>query len=244
MGNVFFITGTDTGVGKTTLTALLLLHLRRRGIHALAIKPFCSGSRRDVRLLSAAQDGELPDALINPYHFRKPVAPAACELDCGIELPDVVERIQAVQERCQTLLVEGAGGLMVPLTKSFLIADLIAALDVPAIVVAANKLGVINHTVLTIDALQARRIAIQKVALMDQPRRDASASSNHEIILQTRPFADVIRVPYLGQDAGRFRALKKIEKKIQKTIAQVLEPDTFCASSERRVNRPLQIEAR
>ena len=72
---IIFITGTDTGVGKTLLTALLLHHLRQTGVHALAMKPFCSGGRADVRLLQSLQRGELSDAEMNPFYFAEPIAP-------------------------------------------------------------------------------------------------------------------------------------------------------------------------
>lgn len=244
MQDVYFITGTDTGVGKTTLTALLLLHLRRRGIHALGMKPFCSGGARDVRLISAAQDHELPEAELNPYRFSKPVAPGACAESDGIALRDVTAAVRNVKRRCEILLVEGAGGLMVPLTKRFTILDLVDRLNCAAVVVARNKLGAINHTLLTVDALRGRGVKTQSVVLMNQKRGDAAASTNAAVINEHRGFLRVLRAPYLGADAAAISALKKAEKKIKKTIAQVLEPDTFCASSERRVDRPLQIEAR
>ncbi len=244
MQNVYFITGTDTGVGKTTLTTLLLLHLRRRGIHALGMKPFCSGGGRDIRLISAAQEHELPEAELNPFRFRKPVAPGACAESEGIRLRDVVAHVRAVKRKCDVLLVEGAGGVHVPLTRRFAVIDLIEKLKSPSVVVGANKLGTINHTLLTVDALRARKVETQSVVLMNQKRGDASAPTNAAIINEHRAFLRVLRAPYLGPDATVFLALKKAEKKIEKTIAQVLEPDTFCASSERRVDRPLQIEAR
>src|SRR6185312_6066960 len=74
-GKIVFITGTDTGVGKTIFTGLLVRHLREHGVHALAMKPFCSGGRGDVKLLRAMQDAELTENEINPFYFPKPVAP-------------------------------------------------------------------------------------------------------------------------------------------------------------------------
>src|SRR5579859_28442 len=74
---IIFVTGTDTGVGKTVLMGLLLAHLRRRGAAAFALKPFCSGSRRDVQLLHALQNRELQAGEINPFYFPEPVAPVA-----------------------------------------------------------------------------------------------------------------------------------------------------------------------
>jgi len=242
--NVFFITGTDTGVGKTTLTSLLLLHLRRRGIHALGMKPFCSGGTRDLRLISAAQDHQLSEAELNLYRFDKPIAPGACAQAKPIRIRDVVSVVRRVAKRCDALLVEGAGGVMVPLASQIAVIDLIDALACPTVVVAANKLGTINHTLLTVDALQSRNVEVRSVVLMNQQRPDASASTNARSINEQRPFLRPLRVPYLGPRASAFRALREAEKKIQKTIAQVLEPDTFCASSERRVDRTLRYEAR
>src|ERR1051326_5574870 len=93
-----FITGTDTGVGKTVLTGLLLAHLRAIGGHAMALKPFCSGSRKDVDLLYALQDGELAAEAINPFYFREPVAPLIAARQHGRLLPlgQVLEQLQRV----------------------------------------------------------------------------------------------------------------------------------------------------
>src|SRR5258705_9807549 len=91
-GKIIFVTGTDTGVGKTLLTGLLLHHLRTEGCHALAMKPFCSGGRGDVEFLHALQDGELSEREINPFYFHEPVAPllAARKNARAIHLKDVV----------------------------------------------------------------------------------------------------------------------------------------------------------
>lgn len=231
MKNVLFITGTDTNVGKTTLTALLLHHLREQGSKALAMKPFCSGGRSDLRILSAIQNHELPDRLLNPYYFKKPVAPAACDGGLKIEIKDAVSRIAEAKRRCDFLLVEGAGGLMVPLGDSWCVIDLIAELKCPVIIVAANRLGTINHTLLTVDALRQRRIRRQMVVLMNQRRPDASAATNTQILQQNRPFLEALRLPYLGQNAGQIRELKKNERKLKKAIALVTRFATFCAPS-------------
>ncbi len=151
-----FITGTDTNVGKTVLTALLLAHLRRRGMRALAIKPCCSGGRGDVELLGALQDHELEPDEMNPYFFSEPVAPlvAARKQRQKILLPDIVELVRRVARQCECLLIEGAGGLVAPLAEDGTALDLIRALNCETVVVTPNRLGVINHTVLTMLALQ------------------------------------------------------------------------------------------
>jgi dethiobiotin synthetase len=173
MLRIIFITGTDTGVGKTVLTGLLLSHLRRTGRRALAIKPFCSGSRADAQLLHALQDGELTLDEINPFFFREPLAPlvAARRHRRRITLRDVLNHIERIVTSINppihqstipppTLLIEGAGGLLAPLGDSFTALDLIAQLNCDVIIVARNQLGTINHTLLAVRAfltLQAPR---------------------------------------------------------------------------------------
>src|SRR5579862_6832824 len=106
---IIFITGTDTGVGKTLLTALMLHHLRQAGVHALAMKPFCSGGRGDVRLLQSLQPGALSDAEMNPFYFAKPVAPLVAQKGWrAIRLREVIKKIGEVQRQCDCLLIEGS----------------------------------------------------------------------------------------------------------------------------------------
>ena len=96
---IIFITGTDTGVGKTLLTALLLHHLRQTGVRALAMKPFCSGGRADVKLLQSLQPGELSDEEMNPFFFKEPIAPliAAEKNHRIIRLKEVIDRIKHIE---------------------------------------------------------------------------------------------------------------------------------------------------
>src|ERR1044071_5568543 len=113
-GKIIFVTGTDTGVGKTVFTGLLLHHLLKNGRDALAMKPFCSGDRGDVKLLRAMQNGKLTEDEINPFYFREPVAPLVASRQNSrlISLEEVVRRIREIAARCDILLVEGAGGLL------------------------------------------------------------------------------------------------------------------------------------
>ena len=213
------------------LTALTLRHLRENGHDALAMKPFCSGSRADLRILSALQEHKLPDRLLNPYFFAKPVAPAACDKGPKIALKDAVAQVSEAKRHCDYLLVEGAGGLMVPLGADWCVIDLIAELKCPVVIVAPNRLGTLNHTLLTVDALLNRRIQRQIVVMMNQRRSDASASTNMQILQQKRTFLNVIRLPYLGEKASQIRQLKKNATKLKKAIALITGFDTFCAPS-------------
>ena len=151
----FFITGTDTGVGKTVLTALLARYLRERGVNAAALKPICSGGRDDARALRAAMKDALTPDEINPWHFRAPIAPllAARRERKQVRLADVLAHVRAMQKRFDVVLVEGAGGLLSPLGGNFDSRDLIAALCATPMVVCPNRLGAVNQVLLTLAAL-------------------------------------------------------------------------------------------
>jgi dethiobiotin synthetase len=224
MSRIIFITGTDTGVGKTLLTGLLLHHLRQSGCHALAMKPFCCGSRADVEFLSALQERELTLDEINPFLFEKPLAPlaAAIEQHVSIRLPAVRRRITDLARRCEWLLIEGIGGVMVPLGDGLSVLDLIASLSCSTVVVSRNKLGTINHTMLTVDAMQHAGIKEFKVVLMTSRESDFSTGSNGRILSKLLAPAPVVPIPFLGRNLTRIPALKRSEKKAKKTLARIL----------------------
>ena len=222
---IIFVTGTDTGVGKTLLTALLLHHLRRGGSRTLALKPFCSGGRGDAELLWQLQDAEISLDEVNPFYFDEPLAPIVAARKTGrrITLSQVLRRIQSVAERCDFLLIEGSGGILVPLGKGYLVMDLISALDCRVVVVSANRLGTINHTLLTARSLQAADQKWFKIVLMGQARPDRSSETNAQVLgklLGKRP----ICVPFLGPQATSVASVKKSYDKVKKTLARVLGP--------------------
>lgn len=221
---LIFITGTDTGVGKTLLTGLLVRHLRDSGCHALAMKPFCSGGRGDVDFLRAAQEKELTADEVNPFYFREPIAPlvAARKHRNAVRLPDVLRAISDVVRRCECLLIEGSGGLLVPLGEGYTVADLITKLNCEVIVVSRNKLGTINHTLLTVRALQHVGIKALRVVLMSGKKSDASNASNTRILAELLGCIALTPIAYLGENNLRISALKKNCKKIKKSLAQIL----------------------
>ncbi len=201
-------------MGKTLLTALLLQHLRSAGVNALAMKPFCSGGRGDIRLLQSVQPGALSDAEMNPFYFAKPVAPLVAQKGRrGIRLGEVVDKIEKIRRRCDCLLIEGSGGLMVPLGLDFLVADLIAKLKCRVIVAARNRLGTINHTLLTVEALQARGLKRKdfSVVLMSQRTKDFSCLTNREVLAKLLNPVPVLEIPFLG---GRISTGKAIVRSV------------------------------
>ena len=235
MGRILFITGTDTGAGKTLLGALLLTHLRERGVHALGMKPFCSGGVADVNILHRAQSGEISKDRINPFYFDEALAPLAAARRSHriIPLPAVIQTIVALAENCEVLLVEGAGGLLAPLGEAYTAADLIKALRVPVLLAAANKLGVINHTLLALQALRALPAPAVRVVLMEHGRTGLVTSTNVELLREWARPTLVFRIPFLGSRPGTLARLKAAEKKLKKTLAGILENDILSpASSE------------
>jgi dethiobiotin synthetase len=186
MNRIFFITGTDTGAGKTVLTVLLTKHLRAQDINAAALKPVCSGGRGDARRLFAAMDGELTLDEINPWHFRAAIAPspAARAEKKKVKLTQVVAHIRRMQKRFDVLLVEGAGGLLSPLGEDFNSRDLIVALDAVPMIAAPNRLGVVNQILLTVEALPKRYRARARVVLMPQRKPDISAKTNADLLAE------------------------------------------------------------
>jgi dethiobiotin synthetase len=224
MSRIVFITGTDTGVGKTLLTGLLLHHLRQSGCHALAMKPFCSGSRADVEFLGAVQERELTQDEINPFFFEEPLAPltAAREHHLSIRLPAVLRRISDLAGRCQWLLIEGIGGVMVPLGDEFSVLDLVVELGCAAIVVSRNQLGTLNHTLLTVGALQHAGIKRLKAVLMASQERDSSTDSNGRLLSELLAPTPVLSIPFLGRNPARLQALERSGKKVKKTLARIL----------------------
>lgn len=182
--HIFFISGTDTGVGKTVFTVLLLKFLREEGANAAALKPICSGGRSDARKILAVMRGVLSLDEINPWHFRAAIAPslAARKEKKVLKLAPVAAHIRAMQKRFDILLVEGAGGLLSPLGGNFNSRDLMVALNATPFIVAPNRLGVVNNVLLTLEALPRKLRVKARVVLMPQPKPDISTKSNADLI--------------------------------------------------------------
>jgi len=221
---IVFITGTDTGVGKTLLTALLLQYLRQKGVCALAMKPFSCGSRADAELLHRLQNGDVTLDEINPIHFPEPVAPLVAGRihQRSISLKQIRERILTLSNRCRWLLIEGIGGLCVPLTERHLVIDLIKELDCETIVVSWNRLGTLNHTLSAVKLLQHAGIQRITVGLMTHEPSDFSVGTNGKILAELLKPTQVIPVRFLGREACTSAAVKKNAKKIKITLAKFL----------------------
>ena len=183
MKQAFFVTGTDTGVGKTYVACKLIRDYVAQGYKTIGMKPVAAGGdlvdgqwvNDDVLKLEQASNVKAPRELINPYSFKEAVAPHIAAEKAGIEVKiDVIKQaFQALAKLADIVIVEGAGGFLVPLNNQQSMADLPAALDIPVILVVGMKLGCINHSLLTVEAIKARGLKLHGwVANQIEPEMD------------------------------------------------------------------------
>jgi len=174
-----FITGTDTGVGKTVVASVLALLLRQRGVNVGVMKPVTSGCpevdgrlvSEDAELLCWAAGKEECEQDVAPYLLRQPLAPseAAARDGVRIDFHAIRSAYDRLASRHDFMIVEGAGGLMVPLAGGLLIADLAAQLHLPLLVVTRPNLGTVNHTLLTTFAARQMGLAVKGVVIGNYP---------------------------------------------------------------------------
>lgn len=212
-----FLTGTDTGAGKTFVTALLTRALRQAGLGTLALKPLCSGERSDVEILRAASDNILTLDETNPVWLQAPAAPlVAAQLENRtLSLDALAHWFADLAAKHHSLLVEGAGGWLVPITESETLADLAVRLGLPVIPVVANRLGCINHTLLTLESIRARSLPCPGIILNHlTPDTDTAQRTNAQVLaLHTRILLEIhpgqTRIP----DSGTLRFLDSLADK-------------------------------
>ena len=182
----YFVTGTDTDCGKTFVTALLVRASRASGVDAVGAKPFCCGPREDAEILAEASDGvETPDA-VNPVWLRIPAAPRACAL-LGEPAADMSRALAGVRElaaRHDQVFCEGAGGWLVPVTAGATVADFAVQLGWPVILVVRNKLGALNHALLTVESVRTRGLALPGIVLNNADGLGDEAKRSNRAVLE------------------------------------------------------------
>jgi dethiobiotin synthetase len=210
VGRSFLISGTDTAIGKTTVGSAIAAALRRRGLDIGVSKPIETGCERDadgvlipvdaMQLRWAAGREQEPVALTCPYALRAPLAPSVAARAQGlhIELSALVDAVRQRMASCELVLVEGAGGLLVPMTASATVADLALACELRLVVVVGNRLGAINHARLTLDWARAAGLTIAGYVVNALgPEADLAARTNVEALRELLgPALGVM--PFLG----------------------------------------------
>lgn len=219
--NSLFITGTDTGVGKTLIAGALAAVLKKKGIDVGVMKPVATGGWDDARFLISAARVKDNLFLVNPYCLGTPVVPAvAAEIEgVKIDIRKIKNAYEELSKRHDILIVEGVGGLLVPIYKSYLVTDLINELKLPVIIVAKPGLGTINHTLLTIRQAKVSRINVLGVIISNYD--DANAG----IAEMTAPevIERIGKVPVLGivshiEGAETEKGFKALVKEVEERV--------------------------
>lgn len=200
-----FITGTDTGVGKTFVATRLIDTLRRAGKSVVGFKPIECGGREDSKaLLAASSDSTLLLDALNPVWSDEPIAPAACSsLELPIPFGPIIEAYEKLSETHDFVVVEGAGGWLTPLDENRTMADLAVALGCPVLVVSADRLGVLNHSLLTIEAIGAVGLECCQLILNRIPGQgDLSSETNRELLEKLLPQFEILSLDELSKVFG------------------------------------------
>ncbi len=196
-----FITATDTGIGKTYITCGIAKTLRKQGINVGVMKPVCTGPRDDVKQLIRASGVGDPVDEVNPIWLSRPLAPyIASRLGkAKISIERIEESYDKLRRRHEVLLVEGIGGLMVPIKKDLNVSDLIKLFNLQAIIVARPTLGTLNHTMLTINEARRRGIKIKGVVInyCQNFPRSAAEQTNPKTIEDLTGIRVLAEIPFL-----------------------------------------------
>lgn len=221
-----FITATDTGVGKTVVAAGLALALKDRGIRVGVMKPVATGcygndghliSQDAVYLLEAAENDN--PVWASPSRYRNPLAPSVAAMieKREVDLKQIRRAYQELQKEYDFIIVEGVGGLMVPLTKDYFVSHLIREFKLPVVIVSRATLGTINHTLLTVDAAAVRGFDIRGIIFNRIPKANFSLAE----ITNPKVIHELTSIPILGSipemddidiDSCRFGKLKEVFK--------------------------------
>jgi dethiobiotin synthetase len=190
-----FITGTDTGVGKTHTAVQLLRLLRAAGTSCAGMKPICCGDRRDAELLLAASSDGLTIDDVNPVWLKTPAAPIVGSLteEVNIDIGQILAAFRALQDQVDHVIMEGVGGWLVPIRSDYFVSDLVVEMGLPVLVIAQNRLGCLNHTALTVRSVLQQKLRCVGVALTGVSIiSDIAAVTNADILKK------ILNVPLLS----------------------------------------------
>ena len=201
----FFVSGTDTGVGKTVVACALVRAMRHRGLGVGVMKPIETGvgaaGPLDAQALRSAAAATEPREETCPQTFARPAAPTVAAADEGpeLEMEPIREAFARLRQRHQWLVVEGAGGLLVPATRDLSMADLSRELELPLLIVCRAALGTINHTLLTLEAAAARELPVAGVVISHSAGHISNADqANLEALRDALGATLVGEIPPLG----------------------------------------------
>lgn len=195
-----FITGTDTDVGKTYITAGLAVSFQKMGVDVGVMKPFAAGSAQkkgykseDVEILLRAANVCDPENLVNPQFFPIPASPFTAwkNLKTKPKIPLIISSFKKLLNLHDMILVEGMGGIMTPILKEYYVTNLIKEMKIPTIIVTRSKVGTINHTVMTVKMCEKYKIPVKGIIIND-------FDSGYPVKELTRDLKSLTQVPVLG----------------------------------------------
>jgi dethiobiotin synthetase len=226
MNKGLFVTGTDTGVGKTVVACGIVRLLMQWKVKVGVMKPFATGNQDDAQHLLEAAQSQLPLSLINPQFFKAPLAPAvAAALEQKeVQMEVVYKAFWEIAKSHDFTVVEGIGGVRVPLADSTCVADLMGAVRLPALVVARAGLGTLNHVLLTLEALERAKVPVIGIILNGDTKQTLAEKTNPEAL---REYTTVPVLAVLPQN--------KLYVKDPTAVADELADWPFCVQVLKRL---------
>ncbi len=243
-----FIAGTDTGVGKTAVTAALAALLSEKGVVTGVIKPFQTGTEleglSDAEFIYGFLGRDCVLSEVSPCRLKAPLSPYRAAAIEGVDIPlqDIIEHTRDYISRNDVTLVEGAGGLCVPVTGSYMMADLAVDLDAPMVIVARPGLGTLNHTALSLEYARQRGAQVLGVVINGFPEPADVASATNPAVLRDVFSVDILgvipRFPGLDVEGGSFSGLKGIgERCFSPLFGGKFSAEAFLEELSRQVRR-------
>ena len=217
--NSLFITGTDTDVGKTYVTAGLAVTLRNMGIDVGVMKPFAAGTAQkngykseDVEILSNAAQVKDPENLVNPQFFAIPASPYTAwkKLKTKPKVSTVLTNFKKLSKLHKMILVEGMGGIATPILKDYYVANLIKDMKIPAVIVASSRIGTVNHTIMTAKMCEKYKIPVKGIIVNSFEEGYSSTELKRDLQNLTR-IKVLGSIPFITNmsDASLYRIFKK-----------------------------------
>ena len=220
----YFITGTDTGVGKTAITAGIAGTLRKDGVNVGIMKPIASGypqktgyKSSDVAILAEVAGIKDPEELINPVFLPVPTSPydASKLLSLPIDIPLILTKFKKLLSMHDIVLIEGIGGIMTPITKKFFVADMIKAMAIETIIVTRATLGTLNHTIMTCKMCKDYDIHVRGLVINNFDEKGTAAEKNAPATLYELTGINILGVVPFIKDLNQIdKMVDIISKKI------------------------------
>ncbi|HII36708.1 MAG TPA: dethiobiotin synthase [Nitrosopumilaceae archaeon] len=220
----YFITGTDTGVGKTVITAGLAGSMRKLGVNVGVMKPIATGITQktgfkslDVGIIVEASRTKDSEDLINPVFLPIPTSPydATKLLSLPVDMPLILTTFTKLLSIHDVLLVEGIGGIMTPITKNFFVVDMIKAMDIETIIVTRATLGTLNHTVMTYQLCKDFGIKVKGLVINNFDEKGSAVEKNAPITLHEITGLDILGVVPFIKDYNKIDAMiEMVGKKV------------------------------